>query len=117
MLGQSYLSEAAAVIGRIAATQATAILEAADIVIDNCGVPGDAAIDTPACPVRIGPTSTPAGIAIVNAISAEVVSRLHEMGIEPPVMVSSNIAGGDGHGARWREAFADPGAARTVLSR
>lgn len=88
------------------------LFEVADIVIDNCGIPGDAAIETPACPVRIGPTSTLAGVAIVNAISAEVVGRLHEMGIEPPVMVSSNIAGGDAHGARWEAAFADPRVAR-----
>ena len=91
------------------------LFEAADIVIDNCSIPGDAAIETLACPVRIGPTSTLAGIAIVNAISAEVVGKLYEMGVEPPVMVSSNIAGGDGHGARWKDAFADPGTARSVL--
>jgi len=91
------------------------LFEVADIVIDNCGMPGDAAIETPACPVRVGPTSTLGGIAIVNAISAEVVGKLHEMGIEPPVMVSSNSAGGDAHGARWEKAFADSGAARTVL--
>jgi uncharacterized phosphosugar-binding protein len=78
-------------------------------------MPGDAAIETPACPVRVGPTSTLGGIAIVNAISAEVVGKLHEMGIEPPVMVSSNSAGGDAHGARWEKAFTDSGAARTVL--
>ena len=93
------------------------LFEVADIVIDNCGMPGDAAVETPACPVRIGPTSTLAGIAIVNAISAEVVGKLYDMGIEPPVMVSSNTAGGDAHGARWEKAFADPGVARTVLRR
>lgn len=91
------------------------LFEAADIVIDNCGGPGDAAVETSACPVKIGPTSTLAGIAIVNAISAGVVGRLHEMGIEPPVMVSSNMAGGDAHGAQWQEAFAHPGAARSLV--
>ncbi|MGB4007847.1 MAG: hypothetical protein WBL79_04565, partial [Bacillota bacterium] len=61
--------------------------------------------------------STLAGIAIVNAISVEVIGKLHEMGIEPPVMMSSNIAGGDDFGAKWDEAYADSEAARSLASK
>lgn len=93
------------------------LYEAADIVVDNCSIPGDAMLDTCASPIKIGPTSTLAGIAIVNAISVKVIGKLHEMGIEPPVMMSSNIAGGDDFGAKWDEAYADSEAARSLASK
>lgn len=93
------------------------LFEVADIVIDNCGQPGDGILETCACKIKIGPTSTLAGIAIVNAISVEVVGKLHEMGIEPPVMMSSNMAGGDDYGAKWEEAYLDPEVARSLVNR
>jgi len=93
------------------------LFEVADIVIDNCGEPGDAMLETCACNIKIGPTSTLAGIAIVNAISVEVIGKLHEMGIEPPVMMSSNMAGGDDYGAKWEKAYLDPEVARSLVNR
>lgn len=93
------------------------LFEVADIVIDNCGEPGDGILETHACKMKIGPTSTLAGIAIVNAISVEVVGKLHEMGIEPPVMMSSNMAGGDDYGAKWEKAYLDQEVARSLVKR
>ncbi|HAN86481.1 MAG TPA: SIS domain-containing protein [Firmicutes bacterium] len=93
------------------------LFEVADIVIDNCGEPGDAMLETCACNIKIGPTSTLAGIAIVNAMSVEVIGKLHEMGIEPPVMMSSNMAGGDDYGAKWEKAYLDPEVARSLVNR
>ena len=66
-----------------------------DVAIDNGGVVGDAAIAIEGLPGPVGPTSTVAGAAIVNAIVAETVERLVARGIVPEVFISSNVAGGD----------------------
>lgn len=66
-----------------------------DVVIDNGGTVGDAAVDIDGLPGRVGPTSTVAGVAIVNALVAETVERLISRGIVPEVFISSNVTGGD----------------------
>jgi uncharacterized phosphosugar-binding protein len=71
------------------------IHELADVVIDNGGVVGDAAVDIPGFGLRVGPTSTVIGAAILNAMIAEVVQILVERGTPVDVYASSNVAGGD----------------------
>lgn len=66
-----------------------------DVVIDNGGIPGDAAVTIDGLPGRVGPTSTVTGAAIVNALVAEAVERLLARGITPQVFISSNLAAGD----------------------
>lgn len=77
------------------------LFEVADVVIDNCGVPGDAVLEADGTSVQICPTSTVAGAAIINMLVAEVVERLCAIGIEPPVFVSANIEGGDEFDRQW----------------
>lgn len=67
----------------------------ADVVIDNGGAVGDAAMDIPDLERRVGPTSTVVGAAIVNALVAEAAERSVARGVRPDVFVSSNVAGGD----------------------
>jgi uncharacterized phosphosugar-binding protein len=67
----------------------------ADIVLDNGGIPGDAAVDVPGFAKRIAPTSTVIGAAIVNAVVAEAVQLLVERGRPPEVYASLNTATGD----------------------
>lgn len=71
------------------------LFEVADIVIDNCGVVGDAVLPLPDGQTRFGPTSTITGVAILHSIFAEVVSELISQGEEPPVFISANLDGGD----------------------
>ena len=59
--------------------------ELADVVIDNGGVVGDAAIEIDGFERRVGPTSTVVGAAMLNAIVAEVVEQLVARGITPDV--------------------------------
>jgi uncharacterized phosphosugar-binding protein len=66
------------------------LFEVADIVIDNCGVPGDAVLDVPGVAERVGPTSTMTGALIVQAIVCEAVSQLVELGHAPRVLRSAN---------------------------
>jgi uncharacterized phosphosugar-binding protein len=69
--------------------------ELADLVIDNGGVVGDAAVEIHGLDRSVGPTSTVIGAAIVNAIVVETVERLVARGITPDVYASSNLEGGD----------------------
>ncbi|MFG1705068.1 sugar isomerase domain-containing protein [Nonomuraea sp. M3C6] len=77
------------------------LFEAADVVIDNCGVPGDAAYEL-ATGATIVPTSTMTGVLVAQLINAAVCADLLDRGIEPPIYVSANIDGGDAHNERLR---------------
>lgn len=81
------------------------LYEVADIVIDTQGVPGDAALELPGVPGRVGPTSTILGVAIVEAISVQAAAILAERGIVPPVLVSSNLPEGDMHNRKLVERY------------
>ena len=75
--------------------------EVADVVIDNGGMVGDASIEIEGFDVRVAPTSTVVGAAIVNAVAAEAVERLVAGGHPPEIYTSSNIDGGDAANARY----------------
>lgn len=69
------------------------LFELCDIVIDNCGCVGDAAIRVgdQVC----GPTSTAIGAAILQAIVCGAVEKVQQAGQLPEVFCSSNVDGGD----------------------
>lgn len=72
------------------------LFEVCDLVIDNCGVPGDTVVEVPGeKSIQVGPTSTLCGIFIANCIVTLAVQRLLEAGIRPPVFVSANLDHGD----------------------
>ncbi|HHY47899.1 MAG TPA: SIS domain-containing protein [Firmicutes bacterium] len=73
----------------------TKLCDVVDLVIDNCGVSGDAAIELPGLPGRVGPTSTVIGAAIIDAIMCQVAENLIERGVDPPVLISSNLDDSD----------------------
>jgi uncharacterized phosphosugar-binding protein len=84
----------------VAAPAALGLADVADVVIDNGGETGDAAVSIEGFGTRVGPTSTVVGAAALNAIVVEAVERLVARGIHPDVFVSSNVAGGDAVNAR-----------------
>ncbi len=67
------------------------LFETADVVIDNCGVPGDALIEVDGSPERTGATSTMVGAMLVQALTVEIVTRLAESGQTPNVLRSLNV--------------------------
>ena len=73
------------------------LYEASDLIIDNCGCFGDAAVNVEGFAQQVSPTSTVAGAAIVNAIVAEATELFVKRGQVPPVFISANIDGGDAH--------------------
>jgi len=75
------------------------LYELSDIVIDNCGVIGDASMEIGE--VVTGSTSSAVGTAILQAIVCGVVEKMQEDGFTPEVFSSSNID----HGAEKNAAY------------
>lgn len=67
------------------------LLDVADIVIDNEGELGDAAISLDGLKVPLGPTSGISGMFIIHAIFIEAVELLLKQNITPPVFLSGNL--------------------------
>ena len=76
------------------------LYEVCDLVIDNCGSYGDAELEIQGFAGKVAPTSTAVGAALLNAVVGRTAALLLEMGITPPVFVSSNVPGGDEHNAK-----------------
>jgi uncharacterized phosphosugar-binding protein len=73
------------------------LFEVADIVIDTHNIPGDAALELPGGALKSGAMSTLLGSAIIQALTAQAAALLAERGIQPPVLISANVPGGDEH--------------------
>ena len=74
---------------------ATPLDALADVVLDNLGVPGDAAIAVPGLDRPMGPTSSVIGTAMVNAIALTAAGIAAQRGAPAAVFASSNVVGGD----------------------
>jgi uncharacterized phosphosugar-binding protein len=70
------------------------LFEAADLALDNCGVPGDAALEVPGLDTRFGPTSGIGAACVCWCVCAQVVQRLLAAGHKPHVFRSANLDGG-----------------------
>ena len=83
------------------------LFEVCDIVIDNKGCVGDAAVTLEGLSEKIGPTSTACGAALINALVIETVGKMLEEGKIPPVFLSANLDGGDEHNKKIFEEYKD----------
>lgn len=73
----------------------TKVHDHADVVLDNCGDSGDAAMAIEGLESRFGPTSSIIGFSILQAIVVQAVDNLVKDGVNPPIWVSSNLDKGD----------------------
>lgn len=64
----------------------------ADVVVDNCCPIGDGAIRLEGLEQTVGPTSTAAGIPILNAILAQTVENLLARGHSPEVYFNGSLS-------------------------
>lgn len=80
------------------------LCETADIVLDNGGCASDAALEM-ADGMRVGPTSTAVGAAMLQAIACRVKEISLEEGWEAEFFKSSNIDGGDEYNAALIEKY------------
>lgn len=66
------------------------LMELADVVIDNCGVTGDACLDVEGIETKMMPTSSIANAFIVQTLSVLCAQDLLAKGVEVPVFESLN---------------------------
>lgn len=71
------------------------LYQLADIVLDNGGEYGDAALAVGEDGIRMGPTSTMAGVFVLNTVLAEAVDRLLRRGVAVDVYQSANMQGAE----------------------
>jgi uncharacterized phosphosugar-binding protein len=83
------------------------LFEVVDLSIDTHAPLGDACLDLPGMPLRVGPLSTLAGILIINSIVVETASRLLGLGVVPPIRISRNTPEGDEHNRRFIELYGE----------
>lgn len=69
--------------------------EIADLVLDNCAVPGDAMVSVPDLPYPVGPGSTIGNTVIINMVKCEVARLLTEAGQPPHVLTHACFIGAD----------------------
>lgn len=81
------------------------LYEICDVVIDNCGTAGDAALEVPGSDLMTAATSSFIGIAIMEQIVYLVCCAYAEAGKEPPVFKTANLPGGDDWNARLIEQY------------
>ncbi len=81
------------------------LYEVADLVLDDCAPLGDALVELPGLPQRVGPVSTVTGAAMLNAVVARAAGLIFEQSGDCPVFMSANLDGGDEHNRRWLERY------------
>jgi len=81
------------------------LYEIADHVLDNGGLPGDAAIEPEGFPHKVGPTSTMTGALLLNLLGMEIIENLLARGLTPPTYVSQNADGGAEHNERLAQKY------------
>jgi uncharacterized phosphosugar-binding protein len=79
----------------------------ADLVIDNCAIPGDAMVEVPGVDVPVGPGSTVGNTAVVNAIKVLVAAELAQRGQPPLALAGAWKMGKEASARRFEEAYDD----------
>ncbi len=79
----------------------TLLHEHADLILDNELDPGDAMVDLPDFPQRVGPLSTVVGAALLQAAVARAIEVLAADTPDLPVFINANVDGGTEHNDRW----------------
>lgn len=81
------------------------LIDFADVTLDNGAPYGDAVLDLPGSGSVCAVSSITAAL-LAQLVTAEVVRRLVEAGVEPPVYLSANIPEGDEHNRALEEHYA-----------
>ena len=83
------------------------LADIADIVIDNCALPGDSMVDVPGVDARVGPGSTIGNTAVVNTLKVLVAQDLAARGQAPLVLASAFEIGAEASRARFEATYDD----------
>lgn len=77
----------------------------ADVVLDNCGVLGDAIMEISGLDTRFGPTSSVIGFAIIQSVIVQTVENLVKKKVDIPIWISANTDKGDEHNKKYIEKY------------
>lgn len=70
------------------------LYQLADVIIDNCGFPGDCSLTLEGTDIAVGPTSSLSVGYILNKVILMSYQKCLDAGITPPVFMSANVDGG-----------------------
>ena len=85
------------------------LCEVADIVLDNCGVVGDAVLNMEGFDTGVAPTSGVAFCYLIWALVAEAIAQMQAAGMNPHVYRSVNLTDGEEFNARAEAAYRETG--------
>ena len=71
------------------------LYEEADYFLNNHLPYGDTIVDIEGTMKKMGPTSTFCNAFVINLLMIETAKKLISMGVDPPVLMSGNLPGGD----------------------
>jgi uncharacterized phosphosugar-binding protein len=83
------------------------LADVADLTIDTRTPQGDALVRIREVDAPVGGASSVIGVAIINALVVETADRLRQMGINPPVIPTMNLPGGDERMEELVKAYGD----------
>ena len=63
----------------------------ADVVVDNCSLIGDAAVELEGLPVKVGSTSTIPSVFLLNSILLQTCDNLLKQGVTPDVYYNGHL--------------------------
>ena len=69
------------------------LFECGECALDNCGVPGDAAISLKGMELKTGAVSTFPGAILMNLFVLEAMQTMQDMGADIPILQSANTGG------------------------
>jgi uncharacterized phosphosugar-binding protein len=85
------------------------LLEEADLVIDLCTPEADALVNLDGVDTPVGPGSTLAAVAIVNAIKVRTAELLAQRGHLPPVLTRASVVGAERSQSLFDDAYREHG--------
>jgi uncharacterized phosphosugar-binding protein len=85
------------------------LFEVADVVIDNCGVVGDAILEIEGVEAKVAPTSGLTFCYIIWALTCEAIDQMLARGLRPHVYQSINRPGGSEFDARAEAKYRETG--------
>ncbi len=85
------------------------LFEVADVVIDNCGVAGDAILEVEGVEAKVAPTSGLTFCYIIWALTCEAIDQMLARGLRPHVYQSVNRPGGSEFNARAEAEYRETG--------
>lgn len=83
------------------------LADIADLVVDNCALPGDSMVDVPGVDARVGPGSTIGNTAVVNTLKVLVAQDLAARGQPPLVLASAYEIGAEASRERFEATYDD----------